>query len=107
MTITVLKEYFQPLSGRVSDNLFFEYGFGAHAGFRNIKKYKVFHRTYILEERTFTPLLGIDGLVGLEYRFPEFPFVISVDAKPYFEYSVIQIFSIYLHSIGVSLKYKF
>ncbi|MBN1158732.1 MAG: hypothetical protein JXA61_05075 [Bacteroidales bacterium] len=107
MTVTILKEYFRPLTKNISDYLFFEYGFGAHAGFRNVFKYRVLNRTYVFEEGKFTPLLGINGLAGLEYRFPEFPFVVSVDVKPYFEYSVIQIFSIYLHSIGISLKYKF
>jgi len=53
------------------------------------------------------PLLGIDGLVGVEYRFPEFPALISLDMRPYFEYSTIQIFSIYLQSIGISFKYRF
>lgn len=107
MTVTVMKEYFQPLSGRVSDNLYFEYGFGAHAGFRSVNRYQVLNRTYVLEENRVTPLIGINGLIGLEYRFAEFPFVLGVDVKPYFEYSIIQIFSLYLHSFGISLKYKF
>ena len=107
MTVGILKEYFQPLSGHVSDNLYFEYGFGAHVGFRSVYKYKILNRTYVLDENRVTPLLGINGLVGLEYRFHEFPFVIGVDVKPYFEYSIIQIFSMYLHSVGISLKYKF
>ena len=68
---------------------------------------KFLSRTYELEDFRFTPLLGLDGLIGLEYRFPEFPLLISVDAKPYFEYSTIQIFSIYLQSIGFSIKYRF
>lgn len=108
ITLAIMKEYFQPFVARhVSENLYFEYGFGAHIGFRVMRKYKVLNRTYVLEERRFNPLLGINGLVGLEYRFPEFPFVVGVDIKPYFEYSVVQIFDLYLHSVGVSIKYKF
>lgn len=107
MTATVLKEYFKPLPGRGYDNLFFTCGFGAHAGFRSVNRYRVLNRTYVLEENRVTPLIGIDGMIGLEYRFAEFPFVLGLDVKPYFEYSVVQIFSLYLHSFGISLKYKF
>jgi hypothetical protein len=107
MTFTVLKEYFQPAFNQVSPYLFFEYGFGAHIGYRYYDHYVVFNRTYELEKYTFTPLIGIAGLAGLEYRFPEFPFIIGADVKPYFEFSTTQIFSIYLQSIGISLKYKF
>jgi len=107
MTITLLKEYFQPARGQISKNLYFQYGYGAHLGFRHTDHYTVLNRTYRLEDYRTSPLLGINGLIGLEYRFPEFPFLISVDLKPYFEYSTIQIFSLYLQGIGISLKYRF
>jgi hypothetical protein len=107
MTFTVLKEFFQPAFNQVSEYLFFQYGYGAHIGYRYADRYKVLNRTYLLENYTFTPLIGVAGLAGLEYRFPEFPFVISVDIKPYFEFSTTQIFGIYLQSIGISLKYRF
>jgi len=106
-TIGVLKEYFEPALGHVSDHLYFTYGMGVHLGFRYIDHYRVLNRVYQLNEFRFPPLLGVDGMIGLEYRFPEFPFLISVDLKPYFEYSTPQIFSIYLQSIGISLKYRF
>jgi len=107
ITFGVLKEFFQPAFGRVSQNLFFQYGYGAHIGYRYTDHYRILNRTYELEQYTFTPLIGIDGLVGLEYRFPEFPFLISLDFKPYFEFSTIPVFSMYLQSFGLSLKYKF
>lgn len=107
MTVALLKEFFQPLPGRGYDNLYFEYGFGAHVGFRSVNRYQVLNRTYVLEENRVTPLIGVNGLIGLEYRFSEFPFVLGVDVKPYFEYSIVEIFSLYLHSFGISLKYKF
>jgi hypothetical protein len=107
MTITVMKEYFQPAMSHLSDHLYFQYGFGAHVGFRYIDRYRVLNRVYLLEKHRFSPLIGVDGLAGIEYRFPEFPFLIGFDIKPYFEYSTTQIFSIYLQSIGISLKYKF
>ena len=107
LTFTVMKEYFQPFTARVSDNLFFIYGFGGHAGFGIYDHYRIINRVYVLDENHFTPLLGVDGLVGLEYRFREFPFLIGIDIKPNFEYSIIQYFSLYVSNVGFSLKYKF
>jgi hypothetical protein len=107
MTFAVMKEFFQPALGQISENLFFEYGFGSHIGFRYTDHYKVLNRTYWLEDHHFTPLLGIDGILGVEYRFPDLPVCLSVDIKPYFEFSTIQVFNIYLQSVGVSLKYRF
>jgi len=107
MSVTVLKEMFQPALGQVSDNLFFQYGFGAHIGYRYTDHYKVLNRTYQLIDYRFSPLLGIDGMAGFEYRFPDFPIIVGIDIRPYFEYSTIQIFSIYLQSFGLSIKYRF
>jgi hypothetical protein len=106
-TLTVLKEYFQPALGHVSENLYLQYGFGAHAGFGFFDNYNMLYRTIYLDDYRFTPLLGLDGIIGLNYRFPEFPFELCVDFKPYFEFSTIQYFNLCLNSIGVSLKYKF
>lgn len=107
ITIAIMKEHFEPAFGHISENLYFEYGYGAHFGFRYMDHYKILNRTYLLEDNKMTPILGLDGLVGLEYRFREFPFLISMDIKPYFEYSTIQIFSLYLQSVGLSIKYRF
>jgi len=105
--ITVLKEHTRPALGHISENLYFVYGYGAHAGFRYANRYRVLNRTYDMEEFRFMPLLGLDGLVAIEYRLTGFPVIMSLDIKPYFEYSTIQIFNIYLNSIGFSVKYRF
>jgi hypothetical protein len=102
-----MKEYFEPAFNHVSEFLYFQYGFGAHLGYRYTDHYQVLNRTYRLDNDILTPLIGVDGIVGLEYRFPEFPFVIGMDIKPYFEFSTIQYFGLYLQSIGISFKYKF
>jgi hypothetical protein len=107
LTFTVMKEYFLPAFSHLSENLYFQYGYGAHVGLRYMDQYKVLNRTYELDDWRLTPLLGLDGMAAIEYRFPEFPFVIGLDVKPYFEYSTTQIFSIYLQSIGISMKYRF
>jgi hypothetical protein len=105
--LTVLKEHSIPALGRISENLHFTYGYGAHAGFRYMDRYKVLNRTYALDEYRFMPLIGLDGLIAVEYRFAELPFIMSFDLMPYFEYSSIQIFNLYLNNLGFSIKYRF
>jgi hypothetical protein len=105
--ITVLKQHISPTLGQISDNIYFTYGYGAHAGFRYSDSYNMLDRTYEIDEYRFMPLIGIDGLIAMEYRVPKFPLVLCIDIKPYFEYSTIQIFNIYLNSTGFSIKYRF
>lgn len=107
VTLTVMREHFEPAFGHISENLFFQYGYGMHVGLRYTDNYRVLGRQYNLGDHKLTPLLGLDAIIGVEYRFPDLPFLIGADIKPYFEYSTIQIFSLYLQSIGISLKYRF
>ena len=105
--MTILKQVSRPALGHISGNLYFTYGYGAHAGFRYADRYRVLTRTYGLDEYRFMPLIGLDGMIALEYRLPRLPVLFILDAKPYFEYSTIQIFNVYLNSIGLSIKYRF
>ncbi len=107
LSFTVLKEYAQPAFGHFADNITFVYGFGAHAGFRYSDQYIIFNRTYKMDDYRFMPQFGIDGYLALEYAFHEFPFIMGVDFKPYFEYSNIEIFRINLSGFGLNIKYRF
>ncbi len=69
-----LIEYQQDLS---SDGLYWYYGYGAHAGFYD-NKY-----TY-WEPDGNTTVIGIDGILAIEYKFFNAPVAIAMDWKPYF-----------------------
>ncbi len=58
------------------DNLYFFYGAGGHIGFWNG------NTTPWLNNNTGYTVIGIDGVIGLEYVFSEIPFNISLDWKP-------------------------
>jgi hypothetical protein len=107
VTITALKELFAPALRHFSENTFFIYGFGAHAGIASLDHYRVLNRTYLLNDRMITTLVGIDGLIGFEYRLSDLPFLLSTDFKPYFEYSTIQFFNLNLLNFCISVKYRF
>ncbi|ASB47893.1 hypothetical protein [Alkalitalea saponilacus] len=61
-----------------TDRLNWYYGFGGHVGFwdgDNTKKY------WGDPGKTYT-VVGIDGILGLEYNFAEIPINLSIDWKP-------------------------
>ncbi len=58
------------------DGLRWFYGYGAHIGF-----YDGYYTTW--GENTNYTLIGIDGIIGLEYLFKDIPVSISLDWKPY------------------------
>ena len=58
------------------DELYFFYGGGAHLGFWNGNVNPWF------SDRTSHTVIGIDGVIGLEYVFSQIPFNASLDWKP-------------------------
>ena len=52
------------------------YGVGAHIGFWNGQHYRDYNNN------TDYTVIGIDGILGLEYNFEEIPFNIGIDWKP-------------------------
>jgi len=59
------------------DGLFWYYGYGAHVGFYDAKY------THWSESGSYT-VIGIDGILALEYKIRSAPISIGVDWKPYF-----------------------
>lgn len=60
------------------DRLYFFYGGGAHIGFWDGTT-----NPWFSDNQTYT-VIGIDGIIGLEYVFSEIPFNVSLDYKPGF-----------------------
>lgn len=60
-----------------TDNLYYFYGGGAHLGVWRGKR----SHPWFTDDDTYT-VIGIDGIIGLEYVFQEIPFNISIDWKP-------------------------
>ena len=61
-------------------NLNWYYGFGAHIGFWNGS----YNYNYWGDPGESYTVVGIDGILGLEYNFEEFPVNIGLDWKPAF-----------------------
>lgn len=84
-----------------NSDLKFLYGFGAHVGFFQDggSYYYNNNRSY-----TATTVLGIDGILGLDYKFNKAPINISMDLKPFIDFFGGNY--VYMDG-GISLRYTF
>ncbi len=75
------------------------YGFGAHAGYwRANYSNNVFNNDYHL-------ILGLDGIIGLEYNFAIVPFNLSLDWKPAF--NLVGSTGFWADEFAISARYIF
>lgn len=84
--------------------LSFYYGGGAHLGAVGSGVYKryggdddVYHNSTIL--------LGVDGVIGLEYLFPDYPIAVSLDLNPRVELATGPFFDL-APALGVKYIFK-
>lgn len=85
--LTGLYEWYTPAFN--AEGLNWYYGVGAHVVLGTNRAYYV----YTDEERDRTYYryksgnlgIGLDGIVGLEYKIPAIPFAVSLDMKPFIE----------------------
>lgn len=83
-------------------DLKFYYGAGAHIGSEGAGVYHSYGTDRVYDETHL--LLGIDGVVGLEYKFPEAPIAVSLDLDPRIELATGPFVDI---APGLGLKYTF
>jgi hypothetical protein len=101
-----MREIFTPALTKKSENFRLYYGYGVHAGFTYTNRHKMFNREYHYSWK-FSPVFGMDGILGLEYTFPDTPILVSADVKPYFEFSLHRIFYMKVLDVSFSVKYRF
>jgi hypothetical protein len=66
-----------------TEGLHWFYGIGGHVGFYRDWRYRNDKFYPYRDDRRF--MLGIDGILGLEYVIKEIPFTVGVDIKPFVE----------------------
>lgn len=106
LKIGAMREFYKPAFTQYSGNFRLYYGYGIHAGFTYTNHHIMFNREYRYDW-TFSPVFGMDGIVGVDYAFPEVPIMVSVDIKPYYEFSRNQIFYVQVFDVSFSVKYRF
>jgi len=101
MVITGLYEIHQEAFG--VKELKFYYGAGAHIGATGSGLYRRFNGDDQFYNNSHI-LLGVDGVLGLEYIIPQSPIAVSVDLNPRAELATGPFFDI---APGLGLKYTF
>jgi hypothetical protein len=81
----------------------FYYGFGAHIGAEGKGVYDRFDGSNEYYDSGHL-LLGLDGVIGLEYKIPQSPIAISLDLNPRIELASGPYFDL---APGLGLKYTF
>jgi hypothetical protein len=105
--LTVLRIFYETSLSKITDNLFFTWGYGGHAGF-SVTDYAYFlGKKYQFEYEQFRPLAGIDAWAGIEYRVLSIPMIIGLNLKPYFEIMAPGFISLQPGDIGLSIAYRF
>lgn len=95
-------------------NFYVYYGVGAHIGmerFDNLEKTIVPQPdgslgTFVFEDQNYFAM-GIDGILGLEYRWLSVPVTLSFDIKPYFNFIGMRYTETRFWDAGFSFKYVF
>lgn len=82
----------------------FYYGAGAHLGYVGSGVYRINNSDNRLYSNS-SPLLGVDGVIGLEYLLPNTPIAVNVDLDPRIEIFRGSIFNL-TPSIGIKYAFK-
>jgi len=85
----------------------FLYGFGVHAGFYFTDRYKILFREIYFGREIFTPVVGMDGYVGIDYKLVDLPISFGVSFQPHMELSLKQVFGINFWDFGFHARYMF
>jgi len=108
--ITALLESYRPLYLNFTDKMYYYTGMGAHIGFTRFPpRHGIFPNPfrYYGSGGHFAPVIGLDAIIGLEYRLDRIPLTFSLDVKPFFELFGQTIFRLSLFDIGLSVKVHF
>jgi hypothetical protein len=107
LQFTLLRQHFEPALWHINDGFFITYGYGGHLGYTHTRTYRHLYKTVHRADKKFSPVLGIDGYLGIEYHFPGIPVQMGIDYKPFFEFSINQYFQALAWDVAFTLKYKF
>lgn len=104
-----LMEIYKPVMISYHDQFFMYYGAGVHVG------YTRYHHNRWREDNKYgtyyyprtRPVVGADGIIGIEYRIDQIPITVGFDYKPFFELFGQQLFRLSLSDFAFTIKYNF
>ncbi len=111
LQLTTMYLFHQPMEFSFNENFYAFYGVGGHVGYEQYKKLSRVLRsvdppTFEFEERTFY-VMGVDAMIGLEYRWLSVPVTIGFDIKPYFNFIDLRYTRARFWDSALTFKYVF
>jgi hypothetical protein len=107
LQVTGLRIVYETTINSISDNLYFAWGYGGHVGFTYTDHVEYFGDTYYYTKDHFSPMIGADGWLALEYRIHEIPLNVSLNMKPFVEINIPAFVRIMPVDFAVSIAYVF
>ncbi len=95
-----LYEYIQPTS---EAGLNWYYGIGAHIGYWDSKRSGEFPGWWEKGHDGAYTIVGVDGIIGIEYTLENAPFNLSVDWKPVF--NILGISALWGDMVAITIRY--
>lgn len=109
LLLSGVRMFHKPLVPQKNSQLFYYYGYGAHmayaSSYYSYNVFKPFRPASQYRGSFFTA--GMDGLVGVEYRFLKHPFVVAVDFQPNFEFFGPTYFKLNIDQVEASVAFTF
>jgi hypothetical protein len=87
-----------------AEGLYWYYGAGAHIGFYN-NDHNDSNPWFDDDDDDDHVVIGIDGIIGLEYQIGEIPFNVGLDWKPAF--NIIGYTGLWADEVAISFRYVF
>jgi hypothetical protein len=105
---TAMKEVFMPVLLNYSSHFFLYKGYGGHLGYNSWlhDDYNKLNNEFLYHTKA-APVVGIDGLVGLEYRLFKYPVSGGLEYKPFAELGGRRFFKLNLWDFALTFKYTF
>jgi hypothetical protein len=111
MQIYTTYQWHYQIPAEFTDNLYVYYGVGGHVGYINPyleRQYYANDSTIVTEnEKKTSYAIGIDGILGVEYRIYTIPMTVSMELKPYVEYYGLRYAQFKFWDFGFTVKYIF
>jgi hypothetical protein len=102
--------WYKPIPAHITQNLHYYYGVGGHMGYirptRTVDYYE--GDVIVSETQQHTDyVIGVDGIIGVEYRIFTVPMTVGMELKPFFEYYALQYTRVRFWDFGFTVKYIF
>jgi len=104
---TFIRQYHEPIFLDFTQQWFFYYGIGGHAGYAKYSNQTYFFNGVEYRKREFSVGVSIDANLGFEYHSIKYPVAVCIDFRPYFEVNVPQYFRRNYYDVGLIVYYTF